>query len=336
MTSVTKLNELSKMFKKKKIMKGGNMQQDDNNTISSTKTVETRNTLDDLLKNIMDVSTCTSNTSNSSYNSEKTNDENNNITSRFTQIVNKETTELSKLAIKIVNIVRYLASPLRLYMKISYVINPVEVTATLHQVKLDNIVKNEIISGWTDADTYGLYILSKVFKNINSLNLLMQDTVAYNKFFNDNDDKKSFDVNSPYCYLFRVVFSGSVRLETIHEKINTYFTNLLNKDDEEVNQVLDMFKTEILIDLQRKLAEELNNFAIVVTQKRVTIKDLNNYEKCYYPQQLYQHIRDIIGITPSAVSINNLLMQWENSDDNVGKMGGKKPKKPKKSKNLKK
>lgn len=318
MTTITKLNELSKMFKKKNLLKGGG-----NNSISNIQSVETRITLDDLLKNIMDNET--SDCNNSSENTEKNSNQNNNvnntannaISKRYTEIVNKETTQLSKLSVNIVNIIRYLSSPLRLYMKVSCEINREQVIASLHQIKLNDIVKNEIISGWTDADTYGLYVLSKVFKNKASLDLLMRDQETYTKFFSEDTQ---FDVNAPQCYLFRVVFSGAVRLQKIHEKINEYFTNLLDKDDEEVNQVLEMFRSEISTDLQRKLAKELNNFALVVTQKRIKIKDLYNAEQCYYPQDLYFKIRELLATT----HFNNLLLEWENSDNNVGKMGGKK------------
>lgn len=324
MTTISNLNTLSKIFKKggnNANMNNANMNNTENSNISST---NTRNTLDDLLKNIMEVSECKTHNSSSSSN---TNDEGN-VTSKLSEVINKQSTQQNKLALKIVNIVRYLSSPLRLYMKISFQIQDKETVNTiLRELKLNDTVKNELISGWTEADTYGLYILSKVFRNKDALDILLRDQSTYLQFF---DTKTPFDVNSEPFYLFRVVFGGGVKLQLIQNMVHKYFTNLLDNDDEEINQMLEMFTSDLVKDLKKKIAYELNNFAIVVSQKRIGIKNINNIEQCYTPQGLYHSIRELL-MEKEPVFYGKLL-EWESSDVNVEKMGGKKTLKKKNKK----
>lgn len=173
---MSNFRELNRLVRGKplasKIFQGGGTVKNDSSGSGSISLPEeiSRNSLSRILENI-DLEICSiSEASTSKNNSNIENDANSNNSEsgkkEYDAVIRNMTHKTTLLANKIVSTIRYIASPLRLYVKAksNFIFDPQERYNFVNNIKICNKIKNDFISNWNEIDLVGLKILVKFSK----------------------------------------------------------------------------------------------------------------------------------------------------------------------------
>ncbi len=254
--------------------------------ISQATNAESKNTLSKILSDIQ--------TQTKSINNNNSQNANNSRT-RFVQTAQSvEETEVDELqdilknisyknnqtAVKIMNVVRYLSSPLRLILKQTMMMKSTEQDKLqyLNHLRMSDQLKADLFSMWNDADTFGLCMLVKISKISQVLSNLIHTHDDYVKCFKPLASTNPQHMNIAF-YLYNLVMNYQPQ-NAVHQIYQNRETQ--NKEDDENSQ----FGEEATQDLQKKLAFELNNYALVCLRRRVTLRFIDGTSQTFQPIEL--------------------------------------------------
>jgi hypothetical protein len=330
MTTLRDLNTLGKF-----VLAGGNddgiMTLSANSSGNSGQTKASRNTLSKLLSDIKaETNSCNSNSynSNNANNASSGNTSNSDVDALDT-IMRNVSVKTNQTAMKIVNIVRYLSSPLRLMIKLTanFKGSQEERAAYVQGIRICNDVKCDFVSNWTSADTYGLRVLVKAARFKEQLQGLVNNHSDYLECFKPSASPDPSKLAIAYYMLRVIMFDANAPAE-----LGKLYTERLQdfKNDENTAD----YVTDIETDLRRKMAFELNNYAVVVLQKRIRLRIEGGQIMTYDPNQLLQQIHQIFDTAtdPAAKHMAGQMQQWLSADADVPQLGGKRNRAPAKPK----
>jgi cell division protein ZapA (FtsZ GTPase activity inhibitor) len=322
MSTLTELSKLTKQV-------GGNMNVNANansrsnsnsGSISAPTTVNTRNELSALYSDIRKP--------NNSFSQNSQNSQNNNndaaSSGRNSQVdeldakFRKYSLQSMQASNKIVSIVRYLASPLRLVIKANanFKASMDERVAYVMNIKISDDVKYDFVSNWTAEDTFGLMVLVKMLRFVDNVYPTIQDMTSYMKTF-----KPSFDLAAPgnleniriAFYLHDVVmnFPNQNMIHEIFKNQGQWIKESLDEDG------LGEFIQDVEQDFRGKIAQELNLAAEAIVQKRVTMKTLDGVVNNWQPKDLIQNLYVLFQSNPATASMAQQMEAWKTNDVDV-------------------
>lgn len=302
MSSLTELKKLARF------MRGGNSMRNANNSNCSSisnSVQEQPHSLDKMLKCIKQQtnSRSQSNSNNSQAQSGQVNN---------TNQVNSKLVHIHELthqrALKIVNVIRYLSSPLRLALKIKYIADPASMSVDAFKFD-DPYIAQDIKSPWSTDDYFGLRVLVKIVSFNKMLEWLgIPDIDRFSEYFQKRRNVTTMNLNEQLAYklayyLFNVVFA---------ENTPTVVTEILNRHLQRVSQdeIAVEFLSDITDDLKAKIAQEMNMYGYVVFRKRATLRDHYRNEQTFTPDTLITMITQ----TLEAKGMGEQLGRWLNED----------------------
>lgn len=176
--------------------------------------------------------------------------------------------------------IRYLSSPLRLFLKLQVMNMPAEIQQGFyHALKITERVKQDIFSGWKEDDSLGIYILTKMYHMKLNLFPFILDHAQFNTLLDPEKSRvltDSFQKQIAF-FLFNKIMnvdtaehpSGTVHIRDAY--IDGLFDNFLKED------IDDLVQTGIPYDqmkdhLKNKIAFDLNVYASIVFKKPVKYK----------------------------------------------------------------
>jgi len=306
MASIHQLNTLIKQ------LRGGDNSRTTSQISLPNSDMNAKATLDKYYSNCV-AATKTSISQPNSNNSNGNTSKNNSQVSQALDSVIDLSAVTNQRAMKVVKMAMYYSSPLRLMLKAHLLRQTAqEKYEFLQKVSLRNEIKNEIMNPWNNYDSFGLRILTKIYRRYE-----MQRTGQ----------------QVPEGYLFWVVFGHPT--QEILQVVDRHL--LWVASDEE----RDVFSQDAREDLQKKIARELNNYAAFALDRRVRIQ-MDGQEQVYDPKMLIQQIHQ--KLAESYTDIANLMNVWSSADTDVSMeigpvitaYGGKENKKKKPIRKVKK
>lgn len=283
-----------------------------------SKAVVSRNTLSKLMSDIKAPTkswscdnSCTSNNNNNSNSAQSSQ------VKEYDDLMSKISFKTQQTALKIVNMVRFLSSPLRLIIKLNANFKGTmeERIQYIQGIKICDDVKCNMVGGWDDTDTFGLRVLVKMARFKEKLTGLINNHAEYVKCFQPGVDINPFYREIAF-YLYRVVMGTPlpVLAETFMKRVKEI------KNDENTSD----FAADAENDLRNKIAFELNNYAVVVLQKRLRMK-VHNQELTYHPQHLLDQIYQTLAASnnASARGLAQQMTTWFSDDSDVAQFGGR-------------
>lgn len=275
MTSTNQLNNLSK------VLRGGNNSQ--TSSISLPNSNNARGTLDKYY------SDCVAATKTSITQQTNSQNSNNSTNSQVSQALNGAI-DLSAVtnqhALKVVKTAMYYSSPLRLMIKSAILRNSAEEKFNfVKDMGFRNEIKNDLISPWNHYDTFGLRVLTKIFRRY---------------------ELAKTGAQLPNDYMFWVVFGFPT--QDIMNVVNRHMMWVASDEERAI------FAQDSQQDLQNKIANELDTYASFALDRRVRLR-VNGQEQIYDPKNLIQQIHQ--KLMESYPDIGSLMEKWRTSDDDV-------------------
>lgn len=322
MSSITQLNTLGKA-----LLRGGGEGDEATVSITSNSTAHiSRNTLSKILSDIKSPTkswSCGSDSCKSNSNSDDNASSANAVdVDAFENLAIKIEGKTKQTAMRIVNVVRYLSSPLRLILKMTanFKGSQEERMQYVSSIKICDEVKCDVVGAWNDADTFGLRFLVKVAGFKTKLNGVVSNQETYMQCFQPKANADPI-VTAIAFYLYRVVMGNPlpVVVDMWQKRMNEF------KNDENTADYADFSQD----DLKRKVAWELNNYAVVVLQKRMRLT-VDNQTFVYHPQQLLDQLYQTFNTSADlgAQSMAQQMQKWLSDDSDVPQMGGRKKRAP--------
>lgn len=242
-----------------------------------------------------------------------------------------------KMSNNILLYVKYITSPLRLYLKTTLQMMSVgDRKALAATIKVSDSVKDDLVGDWTAKDTFGLKLLVKMYRMyMNVLPMLSNhdDFMLYMKPNHGVDPEIRQKVT---FNLYNYVMNPGPGLEI---DMHGYFDAFLNAEAEEIAAV--GFDAKDFRDqLRNKLAFELNLYASVVFKKQTKFKYEGAHgpvEEKHNPEDLMRILHDKFASFPGAEVFAAQMVEWMAVDDDMsnparGYRGGAKKKAAKKTK----
>ena len=300
-----------------KMLKGGsNTNSNSSRSISLQSTDFVRNSLSKILDDLNgEVCSLSSNENDSSNN-------NNEANSSQVQEVNKQLRTISHkttvTANKIVLSIRYIASPLRLFVKaMANFKSEQERIQFVASIRICDRVKQDFVSNWNDVDTIGLKLLIKIYKfSTEILPQVLQSPELSMNMFSLTGKGPHFE---PAYILYRIVSNNPIAHVT--QWFNDLLKNLM-EDPQFSDWVPDATQ-----QLNYKIARELNIYASIAFAKPIQFKwnnGINEVQEKMSAEDLLRKIYDLFANSgdPSAMQLASQMNLWKNEQ-----LGGKKHKK---------
>lgn len=233
--------------------------------------------------------------------------------------------------------VKYLTSPLRLYLKTMLQMMPYDDrVAHVATIKVNDRVKNDLIGDWDHKDTFGLKLLVKMYRMYQNVMPMFRNHEDFMKYLKPNHGEDAASRAHITFYLYNYVMNpgygvhpnGQVSLE--HD-LHAYYDSFLVEEAEEIAAV--GFDTKDFKDMLRnKVAFELNLYASVVFKKSTQFKyrDMNGrmVEEKLNPEQLIHTLFEKFASFPGADVFAQQMTTWMTTDEDMsaprrGYNGGK-------------
>lgn len=327
MTSVSQLNKLCKLY-------GGNTNtmttSSSESEISEPSQVQSRNELSKLLSmanRSVSVNTNNSQNSNSGSSAEQSQVDD------YQEKLLKAQSVTNKHANKVVSKIKYLASPLRLYIKANTAfMNYQERITYVNSIDINDNVKTDFISNWTMDDHYGLMVLIKMIRFRQNIFPSITNHDEYMACF------RPLDPVARNCPSFARLFAISqylfnIALQTPYPtKVKQFYQESRNEllkyaEDEGIEDVYDY----LVSDLNSKIAFEIN-LAVNMIDIPVKVKLIDGNAITKNRQELLQEIYNIFvskTAIPDAQLLAANMQEWLQSDP-PSQQAGKKTRRIKK------
>lgn len=236
-----------------------------------------------------------------------------------------------KMGNNILLYVKYLTSPLRLYLKVLFMTMPVENRlAQVATIKVSDNVKNDLVGEWTARDTFGLKLLVKMYKMYQNVLPLLNGHDEFMRYLKPNHGLDPASRHNVTFYIYNYVMNPGAGLDI---DLHGYFDHFLDAEAEEIAAV--GFDVKDFRDqLRNKLAFELNLYTSVVFKKQTKFKYVGSHgpvEEKHSPEDLMRVIHEKIASFPGAEAFATEMVRWLLEDDDMsqpkrGYLGGAKKK----------
>ncbi len=245
--------------------------------------------------------------------------------------------------------VKYLSSPLRLYLKTMLALmTPEDRLAHAASIKVADRVKEDLVSDWNNKDSFGLKMLVKMYRMYTNVVPMFRDHEDFLRYLKPHYAKDATSREHITYYLFNYVMNpgfathpnGRVSLE--HD-LHAYIDQFLEDEREEIAAVGFDIK-DFRDQLRNKLVFELNLYMTVAFKKAVHFKHKPSpnaalKEEKLHPEELLTALYQKFSSAPIAAIFADQMMNWMMTDEDMsaparGYNGGakKKYKKTKRSK----
>lgn len=331
MTSVSQLNKLCKLY-------GGtpntmNASSSTTSQISEPSENASRNELSKLLSMINQPVSVNSSNSQTNNDSAQSSPHSANV-EEYQNKLSEAGRIAQEYANKVVSGVKYLASPLRLYIKANTAfMNYQDRVNFVSNIKASDIVKNDFVSNWTLDDHYGLMVFIKMIRFKQNVYPNITNHDEYMACFRPNDPtarncpnfSKLFAISQ---YLVNIALNTSypTKVKQLYEQSKS---DLLKYAEEK--KIEDMYDY-LLSDFNSKIAFELN-LSVDMIDIPVKVKLLDGNEVKRNKQELLKEIYDIFAsktAIPDAQLLAANMQEWLQSDPPTQQGGKKTTKKSKK------
>lgn len=230
--------------------------------------------------------------------------------------------------------IRYLSSPLRLFLKL-YIMNMDENTKRLFHssLKVSAAVKEDIFADWQPSDSLGIFILVKMYNMYKNLFPNIMDQTQFMKLLKPSvtSELNPFDKQIAF-YLFNQVMNketayhpnGEVNIEDAY--IHGWFDKFLKNDKDDLEEVGVPYE-DVLLHLKNRIAFDINVYASIVFKKPVQYKYIDGSGKPakaqYNPEELiHQMVQElekfklpIPNPDGNQASYADQLRYWLTTDD---------------------
>jgi hypothetical protein len=335
MTSISQLNKICKLYGGMNTM---NASSSTTSQISLPSETQSRNELSKYLSIIKNQVSTQSSDSQANNNDAAQSSPNAQV-ENYQNKLSKVSRITQEYANKVVSGVKYVASPLRLYIKANTAfMNPTERINFVSNINASDIVKNDFVSNWTVDDHYGLMVFIKMIRFKQQIFPNITNHEEYMACFRPNDPSARNCPNFEQLfaisqYLFNIALNTSypTKVKQLYETCRTELLNYANE-----NEMEDMYDY-LLSDFNAKISFEIN-LAVNMIDIPVKIKLLDGTEVRRNRQELLQEIFNIFEskkTIPDAQMLVHNMQEWLQSDPPT-QQAGKKRKPQKKSQRKKK
>lgn len=257
---------------------------------------------------------------------------------RLLSRIQKETDRASN---NILLYVKYLSSPLRLYLKTTLQMMPMDARIQhVNMIKINDRVKEDLVGEWTNKDTFGLKMLVKMYRLYQNVMPMLRDHDDFMRYFKPHHGKDAEARKEITYYMYNYIMNpglgshptGQVSLE--HD-LHAYIDNFLHEEKDEIEAVGFDIK-DFRDTLRNKLTFELNLYASIVFKKAVQFKykphGHKHKEEKLKPEEILTTLYQKFASFPGAEVFAHQMMHWSLTDDDMtnparGYAGGKhKPK----------
>lgn len=290
---------------------------------SSSISIESRNELSEALDNMRLSSSSFDPSSASSSSGEKKKKEDDDVKAqrRVLRIIEHE---INKSSNNILLHVKYISSPLRLYLKTQLqTVSLNQRIELVNTIKISDKVKQDLVSDWTVEDSFGLKMLVKIYKmsqNIFPVFKSHEEFMQYMKpgYVNDINPMRK---HITYYLFHNVMNPGAVYYiagqptpleHRMHEWIDNFMTDYIS-DLEEVGFDI----TDIRDQLVNKLTFELNIYASVLFKKPISFKYTNGSSIKYDAEHLIKELHRMFAGNPNTSIMSEQMMFWLTTDDDL-------------------
>lgn len=234
--------------------------------------------------------------------------------------------------------VKYLTSPLRLYLKTILQMMPVEDRiAYAATIKIADKVKEDLVSDWNAKDTFGLKILVKMYRMYTNIVPMFRDHEDFMRYLKPNYGKDADTRKHITFYMFNYVMNPGVGFHpngqvSLEHDLHAYMDQFLEDEREEIAAVGFDIK-DFRDQLRKKLAFELNLYMSIAFKKAVTFKYKPTpasglKEEKLQPEDLITTLYQKFANFPGATIFAEQMMGWMSMDEDMsnparGYSGGK-------------
>lgn len=224
--------------------------------------------------------------------------------------------------------VKFLSSPLRLYLKVLLASMPPEQkVAHLQAIKISDRVKENLASEWSVEDSFGLKVLMKMYRLHKDVMPMVGSHEQFLRHFKPLYDKNATD--APFLrftafYLFNHTMNPGVvqhpnGVFAMEHNMHSWFDGFLEEEREEIEEV-GFERDDLLKDLVLKLAFELNTYASVVFKKPITFKHYTGHGNqlttvTLQPEELVKEIFQKFAGMEVTRALADQMMYWSTTDE---------------------
>ncbi len=241
------------------------------------------------------------------------------------RVLRKIQHETEKASNNILLHVKYLSSPLRIYLKCMFMMMPdQDKIAHLQSLRLSDRVKHDLLSEWSAKDTFGLKILVKMYRLYQNVFPLLKNHEDFMRYFKPNYGEGFEMRKNTIYYMYNNVMNpgtayhpnGVVNLE--HE-VHMWLTSFLQEDKDNIEEVgfeISDFHEALIF----KVAFDFNIYASIVFKKALSFKYKNGnhmVEEKKDPEELVKTIYNMLNSHPVAKIIAEQMMYWLTTDDDM-------------------
>lgn len=232
--------------------------------------------------------------------------------------------ETDKASNNVILHVKYLSSPLRLFLKAQLQKMSHEARVSMaNTVKISDAVKSDLVSDWSIKDSFGLKVLVKMYRMWQNLFPMLgghADFMAYMKPLASYADPAASMRKPITFYLYNTVmnpghiFYTHENSESMEHELHGWIDNFLEQfreDLEEVGFSLDDAKEELI----KKTAFELNVYASVIFKKALSFKYSTGQKVVHDPESLIKELYNLFDAVPATKIISEQMMYWLMNDD---------------------
>lgn len=310
-------------------------------SISLSRTPPTRDELSDMLRNIHFTPTPRS----SWTNSESGRSSGSQARAKQEWVVKAIKHETDKGVNNIMNHVRYLSSPLRLYLKVRLLLTQdvEERSRLLVGMRFSDRIKTDLVGEWNAKDTFGLKMLMKMKRIFDQVLPLLNgakdphdEFMNYFKPFHAKEHPNAAFYKYTAFYLFHEVMNpkaaqhpnGMVPLEhEMHAWVDGFLHDLQG-DMAEVGFDIATFKEELAM----RLAFELNSYASTVFKKTLVFR-FDKEKHNLSPEQLTVDMYNMLQAQAATQVLSGQMVMWSTTDEDMSAstrvMGGARAKRSK-------
>lgn len=242
-----------------------------------------------------------------------------------------------KMGNNILLYVKYLTSPLRLYLKTILQMMPLEDRLShVATIKVSDAVKNDLVGEWNPKDTFGLKILVKMYRMYTNVLPMLRGHEEFMRYLKPNHGVDAATRQNITFYIYNYVMNPGAGLEN---DMHGYFDGFLSEEAEEIAAVGFDVK-DFREQLRNKLAFELNLYTSVVFKKPTKFKYTGPngpVEEKHNPEDLMRILHEKFASFPGAQGFATEMVKWMLEDDDMsqpprGYHGGAKKRTVKKTK----
>lgn len=290
---------------------------------SSSISPESRNELSEALDNmrLSSNSSFDPSSASSSPNTKKKEDEDVKAQRRVLRIIEHE---INKASNNILLHIKYISSPLRLYLKSQLQSTPLNQRIELaNTIKISDKVKQDLVSDWKVEDSFGLKMLVKMYRmsqNIFPVFKSHEEFMQYMKpgYVNDiNPMRKQItyylfhNVMNPGA-IYYIAGQGIPLEHNMHSWVDNFMYDYMDDLEEVGFDISDIRK-----QLVNKLSFELNIYASVLLKKPITFKYTNNSVVKYDAEHLIKELHRMFSANQNTTILAEQMMYWMTTDEDL-------------------